>query len=255
MHRSETRIENTVYKYDDYAIRSGDPYALAKYDIIMSWLPKRPGLRVLNAGCGSGELNTLLARHESWQIDAIDIDSKAVHLSQHTKETQKLVNVTISQVGIEDHPGCNYDVIISNDVLEHIHDDKLAIQKLADMLKPDGLLYVSVPALQWLFGYHDEMLGHYRRYNKRTLTERLSSHFDISRYRYFGGTLLPIAILYSLMLRRPYPILSLHRISKVSIALNVMLKLEEKITLPFGSSLLAMASLSVGSGRRTSWTE
>ena len=159
MHSAEIVIKSTDYKYDDYAIRSGDPYALAKYDIIMGWLPKLEGLRVLNAGCGSGELNTLLARQESWQIDALDIDARAVFLSQELKETQNLVNVTISHVRIEDHPGCDYDIIISNDVLEHIQDDNLAIQKLANMLKPDGLLFVSVPALQWLFGYHDEMLG------------------------------------------------------------------------------------------------
>src|SRR5258708_31934649 len=167
--------ENPQYKHADYSIRSRDPYALTKYKIIMSWMAEEAVLRVLNAGCGSGEMNTLLAQHSSWHIDAIDIDPDAIRLSQQIKEEQDFTNITLSEVSIEDHPGRDYDVIISNDVLEHIQNDRQAIQNLANMLKPGGILCVSVPALQWLFGYHDQMLGHYRRYNSRLLTTLLST--------------------------------------------------------------------------------
>src|SRR5579863_7622006 len=112
--------ENPDYKHEDYSIRSSDPYALTKYKIIMGWLPDQPGWRVLNAGCGSGEMSGLLAQRSTWQIDAIDIDPEAIQLSKQIKDAQGLINVTVSRASIEDHPSRGYDLIISNDVLEHI---------------------------------------------------------------------------------------------------------------------------------------
>ena len=235
--------ENIEYKHDDYSIRSDDVYALTKYKIVMKWLPDRPGLRILNAGCGSGEMNALLARNASWHVDAIDIDPEAIQLSQQLKADRKLDNITISQSSIEAHPGRDYDVIICNDVLEHIADDQATIQILSNMLKRDGVLCVSVPALQWLFGYHDRMLGHYRRYNRRLLVTRLSARFTVKHCRYFGGTLIPIAILYSNMLRRPYPVGKQGKNSIAGKTLNGLLALEQDVAFPMGTSLLAMATL------------
>jgi len=237
--------ESIEYKHDDYSIRSSDVYALTKYKVIMKWLPDSPALRILNAGCGSGEMNGLLAQHPGWQIDAIDIDPEAIQLSTQLKESQKLANITITQSRIEDHPGRGYDVIICNDVLEHIEDDSATITSLSNMLKPGGILCVSVPALQWLFGYHDRMLGHYRRYNKQLLIERLSAHFEVKRCRYFAGTLIPIAILYSNILKRSYPVGEQSERSLVGKTLNGLLSLEQNVAFPIGTSLLAMATLSL----------
>src|SRR5579859_128505 len=233
--------ENTDYKHADYSIRSADPYAFTKYKVIMSWLPDQPGMRVLNAGCGSGEMTMLLAQQSSWRVDAIDIDPEAIRLSQEIKGKLGLKNVTVSQASIEEYAGREYDLIISNDVLEHIENDSRAVQKLAALLKPGGILCVSVPAAQWLYGYHDEMLGHYRRYNKRLLASRLTDHFEIKRSRYFGATLIPIALLYSGILRRPYPVGHQRENSFADRVLKALLHIEQVIEFPIGTSLLTLA--------------
>ena len=56
-------LEDRNYKLADYLARSSDRYTLTKYEIVMQWLPKTPNLRVLNAGCGSGEMNILLSQN------------------------------------------------------------------------------------------------------------------------------------------------------------------------------------------------
>ena len=56
-----------------------------------------------------------------------------------------------------------FDCVVSTDVLEHIEDDRAAFQKLVDLVAPGGLVIITVPAGQWLFGYHDEQIGHFRR--------------------------------------------------------------------------------------------
>ncbi len=233
--------EDTRYKHDDYAVRSNDAYAMAKYQVILNWLPKTEGLRVLNAGCGSGEMTALLARQRSWQVDAIDVDPEAIQLSQTIKQELRLTNVNIYETGIEAHTGRDYDIIICNDVLEHLADDNANAKALAAMLKPGGMLCVSVPALQSLFGYHDELLGHYRRYDRRMLTTLLSPYVVVKHCRYFAFTLIPIALLYSKILRKNYPVQQSTGVSLGARILNACFNLEKAIIFPLGTSLLACA--------------
>ena len=237
-------VEDLPYKHDDYDFRSTDPYAFTKYRIILKWLPDTPALNVLNAGCGSGEMNALMSQHDStWHIDAIDVDDAGIQRAQLLKEQLSLQNVSITKSSIEDfRPAALYDIIISNDVLEHIDNVEQAIQRLSNMLKPGGLLLVSVPALQWLYGYHDELLGHFRRYNRQLLTQQLTPYFEIKQIRYFGMLLVPIAFYYSRLRHQPYPLNSQR--DKTSLAariVNGMLTAEENIIFPLGTSVLAMA--------------
>lgn len=72
---------------------------------------------------------------------------------------------------------------------------------------PAGLLLISVPALQFLYGHHDEQLGHYRRYSRTQLGRLLDGFFVIEESRYFGFFLIPLVVLYSSkLLRKPYPV-------------------------------------------------
>jgi SAM-dependent methyltransferase len=61
------------------------------------------------------------------------------------------------------------DVALVLDVLEHLDDDAAALREAARLLKPTGLLLVTVPALPSLWGGQDIVAHHRRRYTKRTL--------------------------------------------------------------------------------------
>jgi 2-polyprenyl-3-methyl-5-hydroxy-6-metoxy-1,4-benzoquinol methylase len=54
---------------------------------------------------------------------------------------------------------------VLHDVLEHIDSENAAIERIFELLTDDGILVISVPALDGLFGFHDEQLGHFRRYS------------------------------------------------------------------------------------------
>lgn len=236
--------EDKQYKHHDYEFRSNDPYAMRKYKIIMGWLPNTNNLRILNAGCGSGEMNWLLAtRNPTWQIDAIDIDPQAISLSQELKAQYQLDNLSIHEISIEAFKSdALYDIIITNDVLEHIEDAVYAIRCLNQLAKPKSILCISVPALQWLFGYHDVSLGHYRRYNYELMHQQLDGLFIVDKMRYFGALLVPIALWFSRIRNRPYPLKSQEEKQSVaSKIVNFVLGIEEHIVLPLGTSLLVKA--------------
>lgn len=237
-------MEDLDYKHKDYLYRSNDKYALVKYDIVMEYLPKRDNLQILNAGCGSGEMNVLLAQNKSWQITGIDNDEKSISLSQKLKEEFKLDNLLLFRSAIEEfEPKEKYDIIIANDVLEHIEDDKEALSKLSLMLKKDGIICISVPALNLLFGYHDIMLGHYRRYNKKNLKKLFSLFFEIHKCRYFGFILIPVAFFFSRIIKKSYPVYKVSKLSIFSKLINLILSIEKAYSLPLGTSLIALGKL------------
>lgn len=234
--------ENKDYKHYDYLNRKGDPYAAVKYRIIARWLPATDNLAVLNAGCGSGEMNELLSRNPTWRVDAIDPDAEAVELSRNSATAKARKNLSVTRTDIENYDTFGkFDVIVCNDVLEHIKNDAAVIEKLSSLLKGGGMLILSVPALKFLYGYHDEMLGHYRRYDKNELVEKLSKHLRVEACRYFGFSMIPVALLYSRVLRMGYPVQKGGKGSIIGKAAKIVLAAEAGFSVPAGTSLLAVA--------------
>jgi 2-polyprenyl-3-methyl-5-hydroxy-6-metoxy-1,4-benzoquinol methylase len=228
-------------QYDDFLAKSGDVYAQSKYRVLLRWMSGRGRLRVLNAGCGSGELSCLVAA-AGHRVVGIDPDPTYIRLARERAgdrfpDSQFLVSSIEGYSG----PG-DFDAAVSTDVLEHIEDDRTAFEKVAALVRPGGLILVTVPAGQWLFGYHDEQLGHYRRYSKRTLRRLVSGACTVKKLRYFGGTLVPVCLAYSKWLRKPYPVAKVGGgASPVSRVLDGMLALERRVPLPLGTSVLLCA--------------
>ena len=73
-----------AYQYQDLLARSRDQYAHTKYRILLEWLgAERKPLRILNAGCGSGDLSFLLAG-AGHEILGIDPSRAYVELARQT---------------------------------------------------------------------------------------------------------------------------------------------------------------------------
>ena len=88
-----------------------------------------------------------------------------------------------------------FDLIILADVLEHIKDDFKVINKLSKNLNKNGYLLITVPAYNFLFSKKDNILGHYRRYNKNELA-KIFTKFNIKKLSYFNFFLfMPISVL------------------------------------------------------------
>src|SRR5690606_36346669 len=62
-----------------------------------------------------------------------------------------------------------FDTLLYIDVLEHIEDDRGEVERALARLRPRGHLVVLAPAHQALFSAFDESVGHYRRYDRRSL--------------------------------------------------------------------------------------
>lgn len=66
-------------------------------------------------------------------------------------------------------PAPSFDTILYIDVLEHIESDRAEIEAAAERLAADGHLIVLSPAYQAVYSPFDAAIGHYRRYDRRSL--------------------------------------------------------------------------------------
>ena len=78
-----------------------------------------------------------------------------------------------------------FDIIYSSNVLEHIKDDVEALEQLHTKIKIGGKIAIYVPAFPFLYSKLDASLGHYRRYMKKELVDKLqSAGFQVEKIYY-----------------------------------------------------------------------
>jgi len=80
------------------------------------------------------------------------------------------------------------------DVLEHIENDERFLKDINDILKTNGKLYITVPSFSFLWSNEDKEAGHYRRYTKKDIINKLNkTGYKINYISYFFSYLvLPI---------------------------------------------------------------
>ena len=154
-------------------------------------------LNVLEVGCGTGALRGQLESATNWTVHGTDLNMGA--LSRVKPARGRTMYYDICE---EREPYLEaYDIVILFDVLEHIEDTRPFLNSLLRHLKPQGLLLINVPALQTLYSNYDEIVGHVRRYNKKTLSEEFRSfNLKIEDLVYWGFSLVPVLALRKLVL-------------------------------------------------------
>ena len=230
---------NEQYTQSDHKSRDHDIYAQTKYRITLKWLGQNSlkGSVLLNIGCGAGHFNQL-ALESGFRVIGYEPDPVAyAAAAQQSHENLELVCGNL--FAIPGHMQAN--VVVLHDVLEHIDAENAAIERIFELLTADGILVISVPALDRLFGFHDEQLGHFRRYSKTSLRRALRNRFDISKIRYLGFFAIPVVFFFSRFRRRGYPNASLESSSILSRIFGRIMSIEERLALPVGTSLLLMA--------------
>jgi len=104
----------------------------------------------------------------------IDFNSTNVELTyrkldESRKERLELIIADFIQYQF----GQQFDCVVACEVLEHIEDDRVFLRKVNDLLKNRGQLILSVPARQKYWSKDDEIVGHFRRYEKQELYGKL----------------------------------------------------------------------------------
>jgi len=140
---------------------------------------------VLEIGCSSGYLIADL-KNNFKNINYVGADVLKFSL---LKLSEKYKDIPFLKFDITKNPLKNikFDNIIMLNVLEHIKDDFLAIRNSFKLLNKNGLIYIEVPAHQFLYDSYDKQLCHFRRYSISDLEKKLKKvGYQIIKKQHLG---------------------------------------------------------------------
>jgi SAM-dependent methyltransferase len=158
-------------------------------------LPRSP--RILDAGCGSGRNMVELA--DFGRVTGIDKSAAAVDRAAERDAGL----VTLGAIELMPFEEGTFDLAVALDVIEHIDDDRAAFRELLRVVRPGGMLLVSVPAYPRLWSAHDVLNEHRRRYTRRSLLAATrDAGWTCTHTTHFNSSLLLPAAAHRLALKR-----------------------------------------------------
>lgn len=218
------------------------------------FLPKTPGFRLLDVGCGAGNMIHHLSRYG--QVKGLEIDPRPVKMARQRGYDVEQFDAT-QPMPFGDN---SFDAVTTLDVIEHNQDDLAILADSFRVLKPGGHMIITVPALMWLWSHNDDINAHVRRYTAAELKQKLiQTGFTVRRVTYNNFFIFPLAAALILLRRfaKAKPQLASHHLSEeeyqvemepasplVNAVLTLIGKIEAaligRVNLPIGTSLIAI---------------
>lgn len=207
------------------------------------------GASVLDVGCGASGL-------VAWLNEA-GVDARGVDTSEATIRVARQFfsnrGIDPTRVFVGDTAdlvaqGEQVDVVTCMDVIEHVEDDQKLFDELVQLVRPGGLLIITVPALMALFGERDVKMGHFRRYERAELAALADRpDLDVQTLRFWNVLGIAPTWIAEKVLKRS--VNEGFRFGKPTLRTRVMRKVlttwfgqvENRITPPVGMTLLLVA--------------
>lgn len=149
----------------------------------------RAGLRILDAGCGTGGDARYLGRYG--QVVGLDLAPEAAALVG-AQLPGRFARGSVLALPFAD---ASFDLVTSFDVLYHqgVPDEAVALAEARRVLRPGGRLLVRLPAYEWLRSRHDRQVHTRRRYTAGEVRRMIAdAGFEVERLTYALCLLFPI---------------------------------------------------------------
>ena len=187
-------MKNEMYTYDyDIDFNANNPATIILKNI-------KKGSTILELGPSTGYMTRYLKEVLQCTVTCIEIDEKAAEKAKQYSEKMIVGNIdNLNLVEILDE---KYDYILMADVLEHLLQPQKALKQLKNLLKPKGIIWLSIPNVSHIsiiqqlidneFTYNKWGLldnTHIRFFTRKTITRLLESLqyeiknvYDITKY-------------------------------------------------------------------------
>src|SRR5690606_26419201 len=131
------------------------------------------------------------------------------------------------------------DTFFYVNVMEHIEHDVDELKWMYNNLTEGGNVCLFSPALPFLFGSHDERVGHFRRYTKNELVQKVEkAGFKVKKAIYFDMPGVPLWWINFVLLKSNMNPNAVHLYDNWVVP--VLRKLEPNRLLPFGKNVLVV---------------
>jgi SAM-dependent methyltransferase len=205
------------------------------FDKVKPWL----GKGILEVGCGIGNLTGLLL--QAGTVVASDMNPDLLkRVGEKFGSHSNLSGVLLWDIQ-QDLPRnlpLFIDTILCSNVLEHVEDDAAVLSRFYRFLPQGGRLVLLVPALRILYNTLDRELGHFRRYTKKELIQKLErNHFHIRSLKYFNFFGIFGWFVNGTLLRRS--LVPAGQVRKFNQFVPLMVQMERWVPTLIGQSLIA----------------
>jgi SAM-dependent methyltransferase len=163
------------------------------------------GKRVLEAGAGIGNLTRILSPRRQRYI-AADIDTEylaRLHARFQHRPKMEVLRCDLSNPADFEALAGAVDSVVCLNVLEHVQDEMAALRNIYTALQPGGRAIVLVPCGPEIFGSLDTALGHFRRYSRQELQQKMEqAGFRVERILDFNRVSRPAWYVTGRLLKR-----------------------------------------------------
>jgi SAM-dependent methyltransferase len=206
--------------------------------------PGGPDKEILDIGCGCGYTIVELRKHYH-NVHGLDSHVRAIEYCR-----ERDITVIKGDFPNDLPPDLkSYDVILMLDVLEHIDEDAQALARAQELLKPGGIIIVTVPAYMFLWAPRDTFHHHKRRYTRKGMHDLFRGlpleKVVLGYYDFFLAPLIMVSRLLSRFRNRENDTGEIHMLpGPINTLLEKIFSAERhllgSVPLPFGISVIAL---------------
>jgi SAM-dependent methyltransferase len=137
------------------------------------------GKAVLDYGCGNGYGSSLLSKI-SYSIAAVDINKAVIEKCKQNYQADNLSFQVVEPEKKTFFKDASFDVVVSSQVMEHVHDVPGYLNELKRVLKDDGVLIITTPNRKYRLYPFQRPLNpyHVREYGLKQLRKELHPVFE-----------------------------------------------------------------------------
>jgi len=112
-------------------------------------LPRlKPGMKLLDCGCGPGTITVGLAEAVTpGSVVGVDLEPSQVALAEKTAAERGIKNARFEVASVYQlpFPDCSFDVVFSHALFEHLVEPPAALHEIHRVLRPGGMVALSSP--------------------------------------------------------------------------------------------------------------
>ncbi len=147
-------------------------YQNIRHDVL-PFIPKR-AKKVLEIGCGEGKFGECLKQQQNAEVWGVE------PVKQHANNAKKVLDKVLVggvEANLSRLPTNYFDLIVANDVLEHLVDPYYVLVKLSRTLKKGGVIVSSIPNMRNFHIIHGLTVGKNWEYQESGILDKTHLRF------------------------------------------------------------------------------
>jgi 2-polyprenyl-3-methyl-5-hydroxy-6-metoxy-1,4-benzoquinol methylase len=113
-----------------------------EHESFAALLPDVAGSRVLDLGCGAGQLTLHLAQAGAAEVIGIDVSERMLEIAR-TQRAESLVTYLRASMDEAEFPAGRFELVVSSLALHYVEDYRRLVRRVADWLVPGGVIVFS----------------------------------------------------------------------------------------------------------------